>query len=54
MRISPGDTQTFYELPRDLLFIIYESVVFTSEDSCLDGKVAAVIPVTYDTYYRIS
>lgn len=54
VKVSPSDIETYYELPDDLLFIIYESVSFTSEDSCINGKVAGVIPVTYDTYYRIS
>ena len=55
VKVAPGDIQTYYQLPDDLLFIIYESVVFHSDDdNCIEGKAASVIPVTYDTYYRIS
>lgn len=55
VKVVPGDIETYYQMPRDLLFIIYESVEFESDDdSCIDGKSASVIPVTYDTYYRIS
>ena len=45
----------FFELPEDLWFITYESVILKDEKlGCLDGEEAIVVPVTQDEYYRIS
>ena len=48
-------TPIFFELPKDLWFITYESAGL--EDSrlgCMDGEEISVIPVTQDDYFRIS
>lgn len=42
----------FYELPSDVLFIIYESAIL-SEAGCLSGSTIEAIPVTHDDYHRI-
>lgn len=48
-------TSIFFELPKDLWFITYESAGL--EDSrlgCMNGEEISVIPVTQDDYFRIS
>lgn len=40
-------------LPENLMFIVYEQVVFDDDNlECLDGNTAVVIPITHDEYYR--
>ena len=48
-----SDKSIIYELPDDLLFIIYESVEF-SNYTCAANKSAIVVPVTHDDYWRVS
>ena len=47
-------TFTFYAIPDDLLWILYEQATFTSDTGCVcaNGKVAEVIPATYDELHR--
>ena len=43
---------TIFNLPEDCLYIVYEQVSWSSDNTCLDGKVADVAPVTHDEYIR--
>lgn len=43
---------TIFNLPEDCLYIVYEQVSWSSDNTCLDGKVADVTPVTHDEYIR--
>ena len=44
---------TVFNLPSDCLYIIYEQVSWQSDNKCLNGFVADVIPVTHDAYWRV-
>jgi hypothetical protein len=50
-----GYTSKFFEFPSTpkLWFITFESVTLESEDTCLNGKILDVVPVTQDEYLRI-
>ena len=53
--VGLSKTSIFFELPKDLWFITYESAGL--EDSrlgCMNGEEISVIPVTQDDYFRIS
>ena len=40
-------------LPENLMFIIYEHVIFNDKQlECLDGSTAVVVPITHDEYYK--
>lgn len=41
-------------LPRELMFITYESCSFSSDDSCLNNKTVQVYPTTQDEFHKIS
>lgn len=44
----------FFNLPEDLLFIIYETVALSDKEAgCKDGWTIQVIPVTHDEYNRL-
>ena len=46
-------TSVFYELPADLWFITYESVLLTDNNlGCLNNTRAIVIPITQDQFYK--
>lgn len=48
-------SSVFFELPKDLWFITYESVCLDDEKlGCLSGETVVVTPVAQDDYYRIS
>lgn len=40
-------------LPDNCWYIVYEQVAFLSDDNCLDGFIADVVPITHDDYYRV-
>lgn len=42
-----------YELPSDILYIIYEQVSYETTDPCLKWLVADVYPITHDEYWRV-
>lgn len=44
----------FFSLPKDLMFITYESCNFSSDDSCLNNKTVQVYPTTQDEFHKIS
>lgn len=44
----------FFSLPKDLMFITYESCDFSSDDSCLNNKTVQVYPTTQDEFHKIS
>lgn len=47
-----SENSTFYQLPEDLWFITYESVIFDDERiQCKVGKNVIVKPVTQDSFY---
>lgn len=50
--IPLSSNSKFYTLPKDLLRITYESCDFSSDDKCLDGRNAIVVPTTQDEFYR--
>lgn len=44
----------FYELPSDLLYIVYESVTIDNNASkCFKGKIQMVVPVTHDDFHHV-
>ena len=46
-------SSTFYKLPADLLYIIYESVTFNDSTlGCKSDSVAMVTPIPVDDFYR--
>ena len=48
-------TSTFYQLPKDVWFITYESATLKDERlGCLNGEEVLVVPVTQDEYYKIA
>ena len=42
----------FYKLPRNLMYITYEQVSFSDSDKCINGKYAAIYPVTQDEFWK--
>lgn len=40
----------FFEIPDDVYYIIQEQVKLSSTDTCINGKLVSVIPVTHDEY----
>ena len=53
--VGLSKTSIFFELPKDLWFITYESAGL--EDSrlgCMNGKEISVVPISQDDYFRIS
>lgn len=53
--IGLSDKSVFFQLPEDVWFITYESVILNDNSlGCLDGNNAIVVPVTQDEYNRIS
>lgn len=54
-RIGLSKNSVFFELPDDLWFITYESALIDDKKAgCMDGTELSIIPVTQDSYYRIS
>lgn len=45
-------TSRFFELPGDLWFVVYESLVLKSYD-CQNGNSLDIVPVTHDEYNRV-
>lgn len=39
--------------PDDLMFITYESVKVTSDDSCMNGKILEVVPIKQDELHNV-
>lgn len=51
--LSPNSV--FFELPKDLWFITYESVTIEDDKlGCLNNSTILVVPTTQDEYYRVS
>lgn len=44
---------TVFDLPIDILYIIYEQVSWESDIQCLNGSIADVVPVTHDEFWRV-
>lgn len=44
---------TVFELPSDLLYIVYEQVGWGGDDQCLSSLLADVYPVKHDEYWRV-
>jgi len=42
----------FYDLPEDVMFIVYEQCTVNSDDSCLKDRVFDVYPCTHDEFNR--
>lgn len=42
----------FYELSEEPMYIVLETVTFSSDDPALSGKTVVVIPVTHDEFMR--
>lgn len=47
------NSSTFFELPKDLWFIVYESVNLGGSLECSDGEDIMVVPITHDEFHRI-
>lgn len=49
-------SSVFYTIPNEVLFITYESVKFdtTNTPSWVNGKIASVVPIKQDEYFKIS
>lgn len=45
-------THTVFNLPNDCLYIVYEQVSWSTDDTCLSSLIADVIPTTHDEYWR--
>ena len=43
-----------FSLPKELMFITYESCTFSSDDSCLNNKTVQVYPTTQDEFHKIN
>ena len=52
-KIRLSELSTFYELPKDVLFITYEAVEFDDADTCMNKKNILVYPTTRDEYHRM-
>ena len=52
-KIMLSELSTFYELPKDVLFITYEAVEFDDADKCMNKKNILVYPTTRDEYHRM-
>lgn len=53
--IGLSKTSTFFELPDDLWFITYESVILKdSKLDCTEEEEAVVVPILQDEYFNIS
>ena len=46
-------THTIFTLPEYCMYIVYEQVSLISENTCIDGSIVDVKPVTHDEYIRI-
>lgn len=52
--VIPMSSKSYlFKLPNNVLFVTYESCIFSSDDKCIDEKQAEVIPVTQDEFHRI-
>lgn len=50
-----SDNSVFYQLPDDLWYITYESVILNDDSlGCKNGKAVLVKPITQDTFYTIN
>ena len=45
-------THTVFNLPTDCLYIVYEQVSWSTDNTCLSNLIADVIPTTHDEYWR--
>lgn len=53
--IGLSTTSAFYQLPKDLWFITYESVIFNDDTlKCTKNNTALVVPITQDEYFKVS
>lgn len=43
----------FFTLPETAWYIVYETAVVSSNDTCINGKELDVVPVTHDEYNRV-
>lgn len=43
----------FFQIPKDVWFITYESAVFNDERLCLGTTEATIVPTTQDNFYKI-
>lgn len=48
-----SSNSVYAELPKDLMYITYESATINGDSDCLNNKTVQVIPVTQDEYHRI-
>lgn len=50
--IGLSESSVFFELPKDLWFLTYESVKLNDKSECLNNKSISVVPITQDGYYK--
>jgi len=44
------DDSKFFNLPSDVMFLVSETVVLESTDSCVNGSIVVVKPITHDEF----
>ncbi len=50
---DPKFNHITFNLPTNVFYIIYEQVMWESDDKCLSGKVADVFPAKHDEFWRL-
>jgi len=49
---NPKYVSSFFELPEDLWWIVYERAFFEdTDDECISGREILIVPTTHDEYY---
>lgn len=52
--IGISKNSVFYEIPKDVWFITYESATLQDDKlECFNGEEALIVPVTQDTFYKV-
>ena len=51
-KYTANSTTKVFNLPTDLLYIVYEELIIKSDDKCLNDKTVIVKPTTHDDYYK--
>lgn len=52
--IGISKNSVFYEIPKDVWFITYESATLQDEKlGCFNGEEALIVPVTQDNFYKV-
>jgi hypothetical protein len=49
-----SENSVFYQLPSDLWFITYEAAKFGNDATCAANKMALIVPIAQDDFWRVS